>query len=176
MFLCCAGALEHHNVRVSYDAGEVPHVLLAEHPANYSACTCLMQQCCSCQQCFVSTCIVPPPYTAGRFVCNYTLYESLRQCQHQQQEQLRRQPSERGRWQAVFVHVPSFSVVPAERQLAFATDLLQLLALQPATEPRQDEAGSGSHGSLQQLLCWVQQQKVPAMFAFLTTWFTLKTK
>ena len=117
-----------------------------------------------------------PLFTAGRFVCNYTLYESLRQCQHQQQEQLRRRPSERGRWQAVFVHVPSFSVVPAERQLAFATDLLQLLALQPATEPQQDEAGAGSHGSLQQLLCWVQQQKVPAMFACLTTWFTLKTK
>jgi hypothetical protein len=72
--------------------------------------------------------------------------------------------------------VPSFSVISPEQQLAFATDLLQLLALQPATQPLREEAGGGSHGSLQQLFCWVQQQKVPAMFAFLTTWFTLKTK
>lgn len=137
--------------------------------------TCRMQQPRLCQHVwFGLTSWVPPLRNAGRFVCNYTLYESLRQCQHQQQ--LRGLPSERGRWQAVFVHVPSFSVVPAERQLAFATDLLQLLALQPAMRPLREEEGEGSHSSLQKLLCWVQQQKVPAMFAFLTTWFTLKTK
>jgi hypothetical protein len=116
---------------------------------------------------------------AGRFVCNYTLYESLRQCQHhhhQQQQQVSRLPSEKGSWQAVFVHVPSFAVIPPERQLAFATDLLQLLALQPAAQPRMEDAGDGRQGSVQQLFGWLQQQKVPAMFAFLTTWFTLKTK
>jgi hypothetical protein len=121
--------------------------------------------------------ILLPHDNAGRFVCNYTLYQSLRQCQQQQQQLPPHAPSERGRWQAVFVHVPSFAVIPPEQQLAFAKDLLQLLELQPAAQLLADDAAGGgaTQGSLQQLLGWLQQQKVPAVFAVLATWLTLKT-
>lgn len=80
--------------------------------------------------------IVAVSSDAGRFVCNYTLYQSLRQCQQQHG----------GRWQAVFVHVPPFTVISQDRQLAFAKDLLQLLSVQPA-ETAGTDGVSGSNSS-----------------------------
>jgi pyrrolidone-carboxylate peptidase len=55
---------------------------------------------------------------AGLFVCNYTYFCSLRQCQ-------RMRP---GRWHALFVHVPPFDKIASKQQLQFAADLLYALA------------------------------------------------
>lgn len=105
-------------------------------------------------------------------MCNYTLYQSLRQCQQHHEQQLQHG----GRWQAVFVHVPSFAVIGQERQLAFATDLLRLLAAQPAAVAVTEDRGGGGSSGLQHAAAWLERQRVPALFVFLTTWFTLKAK
>jgi len=52
---------------------------------------------------------------AGRFVCNYTYFSSLHRA------------SQRPRSHALFVHVPLFTVVSEERQLAVAAALLRQL-------------------------------------------------
>lgn len=67
---------------------------------------------------------------AGRFVCNYTLYRSLQQCQQRQQQQLKLTDGSghhSGNWHALFVHVPPFEVIPKQEQLAFASNLLRLV-------------------------------------------------
>lgn len=74
-------------------------------------------------------------------MCNYTLYQSLRQCQQQHG----------GRWQAVFVHVPPFTIISQDRQLAFAKDLLQLLSVQPV-EMAGKAGVSGSNSSSDTML------------------------
>jgi pyrrolidone-carboxylate peptidase len=52
---------------------------------------------------------------AGLFVCNYTYYNSLRVAQT-------------NKWHSLFVHVPPFAVIPADTQLRFAANLLDVLA------------------------------------------------
>ena len=63
---------------------------------------------------------------AGLFVCNYTYYMSLKMAQAQRAQQ----------WHTLFVHVPPFEVIPADAQLRFAANLLDVLAaaLSPAVE------------------------------------------
>lgn len=52
---------------------------------------------------------------AGRFVCNYVYYHSLRF-------------SEKNGTKSVFVHVPLFSTINAETQMQFVASLLEVLA------------------------------------------------
>jgi len=54
-------------------------------------------------------------YDAGRFVCNYVYYHSLRQAQ-------------KNGIKSLFVHVPMFAVINEERQLQFIAALLNVLA------------------------------------------------
>jgi pyroglutamyl-peptidase len=54
-------------------------------------------------------------YDAGRFVCNYVYYHSLRQAQ-------------KNGVKSIFVHVPLFMVINEERQLQFIAALLKILA------------------------------------------------
>ncbi|KAG0554182.1 hypothetical protein M758_12G074200 [Ceratodon purpureus] len=54
-------------------------------------------------------------YDAGRFVCNYVYYHSLRQAQ-------------KNGVKSLFVHVPLFVVISEERQLQFIAALLKVLA------------------------------------------------
>jgi len=54
-------------------------------------------------------------YDAGRFVCNYVYYHSLRQAQ-------------KNGVKSLFVHVPMFVVINEERQLQFIAALLKVLA------------------------------------------------
>lgn len=66
--------------------------------------------------------------SAGLFVCNYTLYCSLRQCsQHSK--------GRASKWHALFVHVPPFSVVSAEKQIRYAAKLLDVLAITMTLQP-----------------------------------------
>ena len=60
-------------------------------------------------------------------MCNYTYYKSLQQAQMQRRQQ----------WHSLFVHVPPFEVIPADEQLRFAANLLDVLAaaLSPVAEP-----------------------------------------
>ncbi|KAF4354977.1 hypothetical protein G4B88_024030 [Cannabis sativa] len=52
---------------------------------------------------------------AGRFVCNYVYYHSLRF-------------SEQNKTKSLFVHVPLFSTINEETQMRFAASLLEVLA------------------------------------------------
>lgn len=52
---------------------------------------------------------------AGRFVCNYVYYHSLRY-------------AEQNGIQSLFVHVPLFSTIDEETQMQFAASLLEVLA------------------------------------------------
>lgn len=54
-------------------------------------------------------------YDAGRFVCNYVYFHSLRQAQ-------------KNGVRSLFVHVPMFVVINEERQLQFIAALLKVLA------------------------------------------------
>lgn len=55
-------------------------------------------------------------YDAGRFVCNYVYYHSLRQAQ-------------KNGVKSLFVHVPLFMVINQERQLQFIAALLKVLTI-----------------------------------------------
>jgi pyroglutamyl-peptidase len=55
---------------------------------------------------------------AGRFICNYLYYLSLKQFK------------DAGRGVSLFVHVPSFETLPQEQHLAFARDLLDTITEQ----------------------------------------------
>jgi len=63
---------------------------------------------------------------AGRYLCNYTLYESLR-LSHAHNNSSGAQ-STQSRHTALFVHVPPFEAVPRRRQLALLQHLLAELA------------------------------------------------
>jgi len=52
---------------------------------------------------------------AGRFVCNYVYYHSLRF-------------TEQNGMKSLFVHVPLFSTINEETQMQFAASLLEVLA------------------------------------------------
>lgn len=52
----------------------------------------------------------------GRFVCNYTYYTSLVECAERNDGSC-----------AIFVHVPSFSVIPEDQQRKFLLDLIYFL-------------------------------------------------
>ena len=54
-------------------------------------------------------------YDAGRFVCNYVYYQSLRHALNYGTKSL-------------FVHVPLFLIIDQERQLQFVAALLRVLA------------------------------------------------
>ncbi|CAD5195397.1 uncharacterized protein LOC135581822 isoform X1 [Musa acuminata AAA Group] len=58
---------------------------------------------------------VMPSDDAGRFVCNFVYYHSLRF-------------AERNRIKSLFVHVPLFSTIDEETQMEFAASLLKVLA------------------------------------------------
>mmetsp|Transcript_22088 Transcript_22088/g.56617 ORF Transcript_22088/g.56617 Transcript_22088/m.56617 type:complete len:218 (+) Transcript_22088:187-840(+) len=60
---------------------------------------------------------------AGRFVCNWIYYNSL----------ILQDTAEKP-WQSLFVHVPDFQYIPADKQLEFLGDLLE--ELQAAEEAR----------------------------------------
>ena len=51
----------------------------------------------------------------GLFVCNFTYYKSLKL-------------AHANHWHSLFVHVPPFAVIPADTQLRFAANLLDVLA------------------------------------------------
>ena len=53
-------------------------------------------------------------HDAGRYLCNYIFYHSLRQCAARPQQSL----------QALFVHVPSFDTVPVDTQLLFVVAVI----------------------------------------------------
>jgi pyrrolidone-carboxylate peptidase len=57
----------------------------------------------------------------GLFVCNYTFYSSLRQCSLH----AKGRPST---WYSLFVHVPPFSIISADKQIRFAANLLDVIA------------------------------------------------
>ncbi len=122
-------------------------------------------------------------HDAGRFVCNYTLYRSLAQCQQHCQRLQRLQRAD-GRWHALFVHVPPFDVIPKAEQLEFASDLLRLVrravpsaaadaggavnGLAAAPEqttahwplPEAPAAAGEGGGALQHLLRWLQVDRL----------------
>lgn len=58
---------------------------------------------------------VMPSDDAGRFVCNYVYYHSLRF-------------AEQNGIQSLFVHVPLFLTIDEETQMQFAASLLEVLA------------------------------------------------
>lgn len=58
---------------------------------------------------------VMPSDDAGRFVCNYVYYHSLRF-------------AEQSGIQSLFVHVPLFLTIDEETQMQFAASLLEVLA------------------------------------------------
>jgi pyroglutamyl-peptidase len=65
----------------------------------------------------------------GRFVCNYTYCYSLDKLQNHPQEQHPHHVRH-----SLFLHVPTFQVVPQTQQLAYVADLLQRLADQVKVE------------------------------------------
>ncbi|RZR70483.1 hypothetical protein BHM03_00000092 [Ensete ventricosum] len=58
---------------------------------------------------------VMPSDDAGRFVCNFVYYHSLRFAEH-------------NRIKSLFVHVPLFSTIDEETQMEFVASLLKVLA------------------------------------------------
>ncbi|RWV99708.1 hypothetical protein GW17_00037375 [Ensete ventricosum] len=58
---------------------------------------------------------VMPSDDAGRFVCNFVYYHSLRFAEH-------------NRIKSLFVHVPLFSTIDEETQMQFVASLLKVLA------------------------------------------------
>jgi len=57
---------------------------------------------------------------AGRYICNYAYYSSLNSISGKE--------GDWGHDESLFVHVPSLRVIPEEKQLRFARDLLTILA------------------------------------------------
>jgi len=62
----------------------------------------------------------------GRYVCNWTYYHSLMVQDEQTANTLEGRLPDTP-WRSLFVHVPSFDIVPCDQQLTFITDLLESL-------------------------------------------------
>ena len=67
-------------------------------------------------------------YSAGRFICNWMYFRSLRQAQ------LLEQPN----WYSVFVHVPPFHRIPKDQQLNTIASMMQVIGEAVKTQPRND--------------------------------------
>lgn len=71
-------------------------------------------------------------FDAGRFLCNWIYYRSLRQTQ------LLCKPN----WHPLFVHVPHFTQISKEAQLNAINSLLKALAEEAQQQQQQDRAGN----------------------------------